>query len=136
MINCRCQTYIKGYNIGDSTVIRLSGSNAVETPMLVATTMPNKTHTQIYLQFLNEYKQLTAYELLILKKLFDERLKYFNHENDYLISYSELAKGGDLITNRSLPNPAEISVKDGKAIKTHLQKNAKVIFNLSINCAI
>ena len=128
MINCRCQTYIKGYNIGDSTVIRLSGSNAVESPMLVATKMPNKTHTQIYLQFLNEYKQLTAYELLILKKLFDERLKYFNHENDYLISYSELPKGGDLITNRSLPNPAEISVKDGKAIKTHLQKNAKVNF--------
>ena len=59
--------YIKGYNIGDSTVIRLSGSNAVESPMLVATTMPNKTHTQIYLQFLNEYKLLTAYELLILK---------------------------------------------------------------------
>lgn len=90
--------YIKGYNIGDSTVIRLSGSNAVESPMLVATKMPNKTHTQIYLQFLNEYKQLTAYELLILKKLFDERLKYFNHENDYLIFYSELPKGGDLIT--------------------------------------
>ena len=41
--------YIKGYNIGDSTVIRLSGSNAVESPMLVATKMPNKTHTQIYL---------------------------------------------------------------------------------------
>ena len=59
--------YIKGYNIGDSTVILLSGSNAVESPMLVATKMPNKTHTQIYLQFLNEYKQLTAYELLILK---------------------------------------------------------------------
>ena len=61
-------------------------------------------------------------------KLFDERLKYFNHENDYLISYSELPKGGDLITNRSLPNPAEISVKDGKVIKTHLLKNAKVNF--------
>ena len=120
--------YIKGYNIGDSTVIRLSGSNAVESPMLVATKMPNKTHTQIYLQFLNEYKQLTAYELLILKKLFDERLKYFNHENDYLISYSELPKGGDLITNRSLLNPAEISVNDGKAVKTHLLKNAKVNF--------
>ena len=120
--------YIKGYNIGDSTVILLFGSNAVESPMLVATKMPNKTHTQIYLQFLNDYKQLTAYELLILKKLFDERLKYFNHENDYLISYSELPKGGDLITNRSLPNPAEISVNDGKAVKTHLLKNAKVNF--------
>ncbi len=104
----------------------MSGSNAVESLKSVATTML-KNHTQIFLLFLNDYKQLTYYELLILKNLFDSRLKIFNKGNPYSVSAEEIPRGIHINEKKSvLPNPGEISTLNGNILKPHLLNGAKV----------
>ena len=87
-------------------------------------------HSQIFLLFLNDYKQLTNYELLILKNLFEARLQMFDHEKDCFIKVVKrpIENEPEKI-DTLLPDPTTISLLNDKMTGSSLLDNAKLNYD-------
>ena len=87
-------------------------------------------HSQIFLHFLNNYKQLTNYELLILKNLFEARLQIFDHEKDCFVKVMKRPIENEIErVDTQLPDPTAISFLNGKTIDSPLLNNAKLNYD-------
>lgn len=87
-------------------------------------------HSQIFLHFLNDYKQLTNYELLILKNLFEARLQMFDHEKDCFVKVvKRLTENESEKVDTQLPDPTTISLLNDKTTGSPLLNNAKLNYD-------
>lgn len=87
-------------------------------------------HTQIFLHFLNDYKQLSSYELLILKNLFEARLQMFDHEKDHFVKIeNKLIENNSGKVDTQLPDPTTISFLNNKTTGSPLLDNAKLNYD-------
>lgn len=88
-----------------------------------------QNHKIIFLQFLENYKQLTFFELSILSEFFKKRLADFNSENE-LIAYKDLKPNNSKLENKFVvPPPSSITKFDNSEPILRLTDFAKVNFS-------